>query len=67
MPKQPEINWCSESEAMQLLGYKKNSLRILTRNEKSKTLPIRTTKPNYKTVLYSKTDIQNFINQLATA
>jgi hypothetical protein len=66
MAKTPEYNWCSEAEAMQMLGYTKQSLRILTRNEKQKTLNIRTTKPNYRTVLYSKTDILNHINKNAT-
>jgi hypothetical protein len=55
-------NWCEESEAMQMLGYKKSSLRIFTMNEKRKKLDIRTKKLNHKTVLYSKTDIERFIN-----
>jgi hypothetical protein len=67
MAKTITYNWCSEEEAMELLGYKRSSLRILTRNEKSKTLPIRTTKPNYRKILYSKTDIENFLNDRATA
>lgn len=57
------INWCKESEAMELLGYTKESLRILTRNEKRKRLPIRTSKINHKTILYSKQDIEDFINE----
>lgn len=61
------INWISEEEASRVLGYKKNSLRILTRNEKRKRLPIRTSKINHKTILYSKTDIEDFINQRSIA
>jgi hypothetical protein len=57
------INWCKESEAMELLGYTKESLRILTRNEKRKRIPVRTSKINHKTILYSKTDIEQFIDQ----
>jgi hypothetical protein len=67
MAKTMIINWCSEEEAMQLLGYQRDSLRILTRNAKRKTLPIKTTKPNYRKILYSKTDIENFLNDRATA
>lgn len=66
MAKTITYNWCSEEEAMELLGYKRASLRILTRNEKSKTLPIRTSKPNYRKVLYSKTDIEKYIEERAT-
>lgn len=61
------FNWMSEEQAAQKLGYKVESLRILTRNEKRKTLPIRTSKINRKTILYSGTDIENYINQRATA
>ena len=61
MRKTEAINWVSEEVAMQRLGYTKESLRILTRNEKRKTLPIRTSKPNRKTVLYSGNDIENYI------
>jgi hypothetical protein len=67
MAKTIPYNWCSEEEAMELLGYKRASLRILTRNEKQKTLPIRTSKPNYRKVLYSKTDIEKYIEQRASA
>jgi predicted DNA-binding transcriptional regulator AlpA len=61
--KTTPINWVKEQEAMQMLGYSKSSLRIFTMNEKRKKLPIRTKKLNHKTVLYSKMDIEQFINQ----
>jgi hypothetical protein len=64
---QKGINWMSEEDAMKLLSYSKSSLRIFTRNEKRKKLPIRTSKLNNKTILYSGQDIQNYINQRATA
>ena len=67
MAKINPYNWCSEEEAMRLLGYKKASLRILTRNEKQKTLPVRITKPNYKTILYSKYDIEKYIESKVVA
>jgi hypothetical protein len=56
------INWVREEEAMELLNYKKSSLRIFTMNEKRRKLDIRTKKLNHKTVLYSLVDIQRFIN-----
>jgi hypothetical protein len=61
--KTSAINWISEQEAMQMLGYAKSSLRIFTMNEKRKKLPIRAKKLNHKKVIYSKTDIEQFINQ----
>lgn len=61
------FNWMSEKDAAEKLGYKVESLRILARNEKRKTLPIRSTKINRKTILYSGTDIDNYINQKAIA
>jgi hypothetical protein len=61
--KTNNYNWTSEKEAMELLGYKKSSLRIFTMNEKRKKLDIRTKKLNHKTILYSKVDIDRFINQ----
>jgi hypothetical protein len=67
MAKTTPFNWCSEEEAMKLLGYTKASLRILTRNEKRKSVPVRTSKPNYHTFLYSKTDIEKYIEERATA
>jgi hypothetical protein len=67
MAKTMTYNWCSEEEAMKLLGYQRDSLRILTRNAKRKTIPVRTTKPNYRTIYYSKTDIENYLNERATA
>jgi hypothetical protein len=67
MAKTTPFNWCSEEEAMELLGYKRASLRILTRNERQKTLPVRTTKPNYRKVLYSKYDIEKYLEDRATA
>jgi hypothetical protein len=45
------INWISEEQATQKLGYTKESLRLFTRNERMKKLPIRTTKINAKTIL----------------
>lgn len=63
--KKQNYNWISEEKACELLGYKKSSLRILTRTVKS--LPIRTTKPNYRTVLYSGVDIDAYIDSKATA
>jgi hypothetical protein len=56
------INWISEEQATQKLGYTKESLRLFTRNERMKKLPIRTTKINAKTILYSMTDIEEYIN-----
>jgi hypothetical protein len=56
------INWIREEEATAILGYKKESLRILCRNEKRKRLPIRSIKLNFKTFLYSKADIEAYIN-----
>jgi hypothetical protein len=58
------VNWVSEERALEMLfnGYTKSSLRIFTRNEKRKKLPIRTKKLNHKTILYSGTDILNYIN-----
>jgi hypothetical protein len=61
--KTSAINWIREEEAMKMLNYSKSSLRIFTRNEKRKKLDIRTRKLNHKTVIYSKTDIEQFINQ----
>lgn len=60
------INWCSEEEAVKALAgaYNKESLRVFTRNEKRKKLPIRTSKIGRK-ILYSKADIETFINQKA--
>lgn len=55
------LNWCSEAEAAKLLGYQVDSLRIFTRNEKRKKLPIRTSKLNHSKILYSKTDIDKYI------
>jgi hypothetical protein len=62
MSKTNNVNWTTEQEAMKLLNYSKHSLRVFTMNEKRKKLDIRTKKLNAKTVLYSKTDIENFIN-----
>jgi hypothetical protein len=61
-----DIEWVSEVRALEMLfhGYKKSSLRLFTRNEKKKKLPIRTKKLNHKTILYSGTDIENYINSL---
>jgi hypothetical protein len=58
------VNWISEERALQMLfnSYTKSSLRIFTRNQKRKKLPIRTKKLNHKTILYSAIDIENFIN-----
>lgn len=58
------LNYITEEEAMKMLGLKKYSLRILTRNEQRKTYPIRSAKLNYKTIIYSKTDIETYINSL---
>jgi hypothetical protein len=58
----PQINWINEKEATELLGYSKHSLRVFTMNEKRRKLDIRTKKLNHKTVLYSKVDIDRFIN-----
>jgi hypothetical protein len=67
MAKQPEYNWCSEEEALNLLGFtNKYHLRVITRDEKRKRLDIRTSKPSGRKVLYSKTDIINHINKNAT-
>ena len=64
MSRQTSINWVNEQRAIEMLhnAYTKSSLRILTRNEKRKRLPIRTKKLNAKTILYSGTDIELFIN-----
>jgi hypothetical protein len=54
----------TEAEALQMLGYtNKYVLRRNTRDPKRKTLPIRTAKLNSTTILYSKLDIENYINQ----
>lgn len=66
MPKE-NINWVNEAKACEMLGYAKKTLRIKTRDEKRKTLPIRTSKINHKTILYSGTDIENFIAERMTA
>jgi hypothetical protein len=60
------INWVSEERALEMLfhGYAKSSLRIFTRNEKRKKLPIMTKKLNHKTILYSGTDIETYINSI---
>jgi hypothetical protein len=60
--KTQTANWIREHEAMALLNYSKSSLRIFTMNEKRRKLDIRTKKLNHKTVLYSKVDIERFIN-----
>jgi hypothetical protein len=65
MPK--GINWIDEERATKILGYKKHWLRTLTRDPKRKTLPIRTSKINHKTILYSGDDIQNYINKNSIA
>lgn len=56
--------WIDEDTAMKILGYKKSSLRIFTRDPKRKKLPIRTVKLQSKKILYSKTDIEDFIHEL---
>jgi hypothetical protein len=60
--KTSAINWIREEEAMKMLNYSKSSLRVFTMNEKRRKLDIRTKKLNHKTVLYSKIDIDRFIN-----
>lgn len=57
-----EINWIDENTAAAKLGYKPLSLRLFTRNEKRRKLPIRTKKLNHRTILYSMVDIDNYIN-----
>lgn len=66
MASKQTINWVAETEAIKLLhnAYTKESLRIFTMNEKRKKLPIRTKKLNHKTVLYSSTDIIDYINSI---
>jgi predicted DNA-binding transcriptional regulator AlpA len=59
MAKITDINWCSEQEAMKLLGYKKEGLRKAVRKEK--TIPVRSVKTNYRNILYSKSDIERWI------
>lgn len=61
--KQASINWIREEKAMEMLGLAKSSLRIYTMNEKRRKLDIRTKKLNHKTILYSGSDIERFINQ----
>jgi hypothetical protein len=65
MAKQEPIQWINEERAAELLGYKVPVLRIYTYNEKKAKLPIRYAKINRKKIVYSLTDINNYINTKA--
>jgi hypothetical protein len=65
MAKQPTYDWIEEEEAARLLGYKVPVLRIYTYNPKKAKLPIRFSKVSRKRIVYSGTDIQNYINSKA--
>lgn len=61
------INWIDEETAMEKLGYKKYPLRTATRDQKRKKLPIRTSKISKTKILYSGTDIEEYIASKQTA
>lgn len=55
------INYITEQEALTMLGYGTvEHLRKVTRNL---TIPVRRAKLNRTTFLYSKTDIETYIQQ----
>lgn len=59
-------HWISEDEAARLLGYKPNILRRFCTGTNEKKLPIHTSKPNYRTVLYNKNDIDQYLLETST-
>jgi hypothetical protein len=61
------INWVDEKTACEKLGLTKYTLRTYTRDKERKKLFIRTSKLSKTVILYSGTDIENYILQKATA
>jgi hypothetical protein len=57
------INWITEIEAMELLGYKKNE--TLRKYCKQRTIPVNMAKLSRSHFVYSKTDIEAHINRKA--
>lgn len=52
-----QIDWITDVEAMGILGLEKKAMQLLRRNKK-----ITYSQPSYKTILYSRSSIVNFLD-----